>query len=61
MHDCVPSVLILKREWPKNWESFIPDIIGKMQFSAKYIYKFFLSNRKKFLLEIGQQISFLSW
>ena len=19
---------ILKREWPKNWESFIPDIIG---------------------------------
>lgn len=21
-------VLILKREWPKNWESFIPDIIG---------------------------------
>jgi len=21
-------VQILKREWPKNWESFIPDIIG---------------------------------
>ena len=21
-------VAILKREWPKNWESFIPDIIG---------------------------------
>ena len=22
-------VLILKREWPHNWESFIPDIIGE--------------------------------
>jgi exportin-1 len=21
-------VQILKREWPKNWESFIPDIVG---------------------------------
>lgn len=19
---------VLKREWPKNWESFIPDIVG---------------------------------
>ena len=23
-----PDFQILKREWPKNWESFIPDIIG---------------------------------
>jgi hypothetical protein len=22
------NLQILKREWPKNWESFIPDIIG---------------------------------
>jgi exportin-1 len=22
------SYQVLKREWPKNWESFIPDIVG---------------------------------
>lgn len=22
------SIQVLKREWPKNWESFIPDIVG---------------------------------
>lgn len=24
----LPTLQILKREWPKNWQSFIPDIVG---------------------------------